>query len=87
MTKEQVKIGLRVKTTVAFAGVPAGTEGVMDELYSLTPDSRGVTVAWDLPEQPLPKGYQQHDGRSAIQHGLLRDGFDLDDELHYLNVV
>lgn len=90
MTAEQAKIGTRVRSTRDFAGVPKGTEGVIDEEYRIdfirNPQG-GVMVAWDLPDQPLPKGYKQHDGRPAIAHGLLRDGFDKVTELHWLEVI
>jgi len=66
----------------AFSGVPNGTEGVIDEDYIT-----GVTVAWDLPDQPLPVGYRLYDGRSAIQSRLVRDGFDKASELHFLQIV
>ena len=57
ITREQIKIGLRIKSNVDFSGVPSGTEGVIDEDYG-----SGVMVAWDLPSQPLPQGYQAWDG-------------------------
>lgn len=82
MTLEQVKIGTRVRCLNDFADVPCCTQGVIDEDYGT-----GFMVAWDLPEQPLPPGYQQHNGRPAIQHGLLRDGFDKATELHLLGIV
>jgi hypothetical protein len=82
MTEQEARIGTRVKTFVAFSGVPEGTEGVIDEDYVT-----GVTVAWDLPDQPLPAGYRLYDGRPAIQSRLLRDGFDKASELHFLEIV
>jgi hypothetical protein len=81
ITREQAKIGKRVKSNVDFSGVPAGTEGVIDEDYG-----SGVMVAWDLPNQPLPKGYEIWDGSPAFMTGLLRDGFG-NDELHFLDLV
>ena len=53
MTEHEATLGTRVRTLVAFSGVPEGTEGVVDEDYVT-----GVTVAWDLPDQPLPVGYR-----------------------------
>lgn len=83
MTQDEATVGRRVRAIHAFSGVPAGTEGVIDEDYGT-----GVTVAWDLPGRPLPKGYTRHDGRPAIAHGApLRDGFDKELELGYLEVV
>lgn len=74
-------IGTRVRALVAFAGVPASTEGVVDEHYD-----GGLMVAWDLPEAPLPPGYREHDGAPAIRSRILRDGFGWD-ELELLEVV
>lgn len=82
MTEQEATIGTRVRTLVPFSGVPKGTEGIIDEDYGT-----GLTVAWDLPDQPLPAGYRQYDGRSAIQSRLLRDGFDKAGELHVLEIV
>jgi hypothetical protein len=75
-------IGRRVRSLIQFSGVPKGTEGVIDEDYRT-----GVTVAWDLPTQPLPSGYRVYDGRSAIQSGILRDGFDKTRDLEFLELV
>jgi hypothetical protein len=82
MTENEARIGTRVRTLVGFAGVPSGTEGVIDEDYG-----SGVTVAWDLPGSPLPRGYRVYDGRPAVASGLLRDGFDKQKELHFLGLV
>ena len=79
---EEAIVGQRVRTRVSFSGVPKGTEGVIDEDYGT-----GVTVAWDLPKQPLPPGYRMYDGRSAIQSGLLRDGFDKKRDLLFLGIA
>jgi len=40
MTTEQAKVVVRVRSIVPFSGVPAGTEGVIDEDYG-----SGVMVA------------------------------------------
>ena len=82
MKIEDAVVGRRVRLRVSFSGVPKGTEGVIDEDYET-----GVTIAWDLPNQPLPLGYRMYDGRSAIQSGLLRDGFDKKRELLFLESV
>jgi len=80
-----MKIGTRVKSLRDFAGVPKGTEGVIDEDYGT-----GVMVAWDLPDKPLPKGYRQYDGLPIPKEyrqydgGILRDGFDKETELKFL---
>jgi len=82
MRPQDAKIGTRVRSLVAFSGVPLGTEDVIDEDYRT-----GVTIAWDVPEHRLPTGYRIYDGRPAIQSGILRDGFDKATALHYLAVV
>ena len=82
MTKDQIKIGQRVKTLRAFYGVPLGTEGVLDEDYGT-----GIMVAWDLKASPLPAGYSAYDGVPAIRSRILRDGFAKDTELGCLEVV
>jgi hypothetical protein len=79
----EAKVGVRIKSNRTFAGIPVGTQGVIDEDYGT-----GVTVAWDLPDRPLPDGYTQWDGSPAITPGLpLRDGFDKDTELDFLDLV
>jgi hypothetical protein len=82
MKLEHAKLGTRVKTLRDFSGVPKGTQGVIDEIYET-----GVMVAWDLPEQPLPKGYREFDGRPEFDSNILRDGFDNETELQFLQVV
>lgn len=82
MIEAEAKVGTRIRTLRAFVSVPEGTEGVIDEDYET-----GVMVAWDLKDQPLPDGYHRHDGRSAIQTGFLRDGFDKQTELQFLERV
>lgn len=82
MKAAQAIVGTRIRTKRDFSGVPIGTQGCIDEDYG-----SGVMIAWDLPDQPLPKGYREHDGSPAIRHGLLRDGFDKKTELKFLEVV
>lgn len=86
MTKEQATVGARVRTLRDFCGVPKGTEGVIDENYG-----SGVMVAWDFRDpalgRPLPSGYARYDGRPAVMTGILRDGFDKDLELQFLEVI
>ena len=67
----------------SFVSVPEGTEGVIDQdLGSL------VTVAWDLPDRPLPDGYWEWSGKPAAAPGEpLRDGFDKETELDMLEIV
>jgi hypothetical protein len=82
MRIHEARIGVRVKSLVDFSGVPKGTEGVIDEDYGT-----GVMVAWDLPNQPLPKGYSVHTGKPSFVSGVLRDGFDRKKDLHFLELV
>lgn len=82
MKKISAVVGTRVKTKRDFSRVPKGTEGVIDEDYG-----PGITVAWDLPDRPLPPGYREYDGKPVVQSGLLRDGFDKETELEFLEIV
>jgi hypothetical protein len=82
MTANEVSVGRRVRSLREFSGVPQGTQGVIDETYST-----GVMIAWDLPEHPLPAGYRKYDGKPAVASGILRDGFDVETELQFLEVV
>lgn len=79
MRINEARIGVRIKSLVDFSGVPKGTEGVIDEDYGT-----GVMVAWDLPDQPLPKDYLVSSFR---RKNVLRDGFNKKDELHFLEIV
>lgn len=40
-----------------------------------------------LAEPTVPKNYCVYDGRSVIQSGILRDGFDKKRDLRFLEVV
>jgi hypothetical protein len=82
MNPSEALVGTRVICTVPFCDVPMGTEGVIDEDYGT-----GVMIAWDLKNQPLPSGYVAYDGRPAIQTRILRDGFDKEKELKWLETV
>ena len=82
MKIETATVGTRVRTLVEFGGVPRDTQGGVDEDCG-----RGVMVAWDLPTRPLPTGYRHYDGRPPAVTGILRDGFDKERELHFLEVV
>jgi len=82
MQLDKAIVGTKVKSLVDFAGVPKGTEGVIDQDYGT-----GIMVAWDLPNRPLPEGYCRFDGRSAVITGILRDGFDKKDELQFLERI
>lgn len=82
MDKSQATVGQRVKSLREFSGVEVGTEGVIDEDYGT-----GIMVAWDRPWAPLPPGYREYDNRPAVSSGILRDGFDKETELQYLEAV
>ena len=93
MNKEDIKIGQRIKSLRDFFDVPKGTEGVIDELYSLERENEqnvieerftGIMVAWDKPAGILPKNYKEHDGKWT---SWTRDGFDIETELKYLEVI
>ena len=79
MTRDEAKVGTRVRALVEVSDVPKGTAGVIDEDYG-----RGVMVAWDVPARPLPRGHRAYDGGPAVATGILRDGFDKESELHFL---
>jgi len=81
MNMQEAIAGQQVRSLREFANVPKGTRGVIDEDYG-----SGVTVAWNLPESPLPDGYKCYDGKWAVVSGILRDGFDKETELQYLAV-
>jgi hypothetical protein len=85
MNAQQATIGARVRSLRDFANVPEGTEGIVVEDYGT-----GVTVAWDLPSRPYPKHLTPEAvGKLwAIDPGCpLRDGFDKETELRFLEVV
>lgn len=65
MNIDQANIGTIVRSNVEFAGVPAGTKGVIVEDYGT-----GVTIEWKLGGSWKP----------------LRDGFDKQTELQFLDV-
>lgn len=73
-----IRHGKRVKTLREFVSVPEGTEGIIDELYTIGND-QGFMVAWDFEGAPLPKDYKVYDGRPAWMCNFLRDGFSMDE--------
>lgn len=80
MISEQARVGTHVRTLVAWYGVPAGTEGVIDE------DAKtGVVIAWDSPIQRLPEGYTSRSDPRFLTRNLLRSWFRKQD-LSYLEV-
>lgn len=73
-------IGAYVISRTDFSGVPAGTMGMIDELYD-----GGFMVAWDLPDRPLPEDWT-YEGQWAVMPGIpLRDGFSYS-ELKHLRI-
>lgn len=85
MTVLLPEVGTRVRSRRDFVGVPKGTEGVIDEHYTIC-NRPGLMVAWDLPDRPLPAGYHIHDGRPACVCPYLRDGFNIT-EVGYLELL
>lgn len=82
---EKPKVGTKVRTNRDFFGVPKGTVGLVDEDYG-----DGVTVAWDLPDRPLPRDWH-FDLNDPFTWALnnenpLRDGFSTE-ELLFLEPV
>lgn len=72
---------------VYIAMVPPKTITDVDVVWSIwLPEDygRGMMVAWNLPGRPLLRGYQAYDGGPAVAAGILRDGFDRERELHFL---
>ena len=83
MNTEDAIVGTRIRSLIDFSGVPAGTEGVIDDDYKT-----GVMIAWDLPDRPLPPNYKQWNGKPSFCPGQpLRDGFDKKRELRFLEKV
>ena len=76
-----MNIGTQVKTKVGFSGVPKGTKGLIVEDYGT-----GLTVAWDLPDRPLPQNTPEEIAKMYAVNPQcpLRDGFDKETELHFL---
>lgn len=85
LTTDRIELGLRVRTNRSFANVDSGTEGVIVEDYGT-----GITIAWDKADRPYPKDMtpQQVGAMYAIDPKCpLRDGFDKEDELQYLELI
>ena len=70
MCQDKFPIGTRVKVTREYDRVPIGTEGIIDEHWKALTD--GITVAWDLKDQPLPADYKYNSDNPQV---VLRDGF------------
>lgn len=77
-----MKVGAMVKSNREFVGVPMGTKGMVVEDYGT-----GIMVAWDLPQRPLPSNMspEQIAALWAVDSKCpLRDGFDKETELQFL---
>lgn len=80
-----MNVGDRVRVKRDFVSVPEGTEGIIVDDYGT-----GIMVAWDKPERPYPKDLSpQEVARMAGVNPKcpLRDGFDKELELKWLEVV
>lgn len=65
--------------------VPAGTEGIIDQIFQ---ERGGIAVAWNLPDRPLPPGYKFYVGGTANERDLpRRDWFSLEREGHLLEYI
>lgn len=84
--RSPIRVGNRVRALRDFSGVPCGTEGVVDEDYGT-----GLMIAWDLPDRPLPEGWfwdaNDHTKWAGAPGSPLRDGFDKERELKFLEIV
>ncbi len=85
MEIEQAIVGKKIRSNREFAGVPKFTEGLIIEDYGT-----GVTVACELPDNPIPKDKTPAEIAKmwAVNHECpLRDGFDKKDELEFLDLL
>lgn len=81
---KKFEVGAYVKNNRPFADVPEGTLGLIIEDYGT-----GIMVAWDLPDKPLPRTLTAPEiaAMFAIDPRCpLRDGFDKQDELDFLEL-
>jgi len=84
-----MEVGSRVKSLRNFAGVKAGSTGTIDEDYGT-----GFMVCWDPPisrnvtlqqcQEPVDTTDWTH--KAAVK-GFLRDGFDKETELQFLEEI
>ncbi len=92
MELKEAQVGTKVKSLKNFSGVPKGTKGVIDQDYG-----KGVMVAWDLPDRPLPDNYFSYPldcgrpihvkNKQGFEVPILRDGFDKKEELQFLEIL
>lgn len=77
-------VGKKVRATCDFPGVPMETVGLIVQDYGT-----GIMVAWDLPERPLPDMTAAEIGEMYAVNPKcpLRDGFDKETELDYLEAL
>jgi len=85
MNKSDIRIGREVKTNTGFSGVPEGTHGFIIEDYGT-----GITIGWDKPDRKYPRNLPPETIAqlpATDPQCPLRDGFDKETELQYLEVV
>jgi hypothetical protein len=85
MTKDEAIVGTQVKSLVPFFNIPKGSIGIIDEDYHY-----GVMVAWDIPKGILKRTprFDLKDPKTwGIRTGVIRDGFDKETELQFLEVI
>lgn len=81
MTTDQIRIGQWVTNNVAFSNVPIYSRGIIDFDYGT-----GVEVVWDLEDWKIPENYMSMSVTERKKIRLLRDGFDKETELQYLDL-
>jgi hypothetical protein len=71
----QAKVGRRIRTRVAWSGVPEGTTGAViraDPIGRIKPpmgeamEVFDVAIQWDLPREPLQMGRGQVEGEPVL---------------------
>lgn len=85
MNESEIKIGQKVKNLQGFFQLPIGTIGYIVKDYGT-----GILVGWDLPQRPYPYIYTPNEvGEmfTADPRCPLRDGFDKETELQFLEVA
>jgi len=60
LTRDDIEPGAIVSAAESVEGIKAGTLGVIDAVYGNPKTGLSVLfcVAWNTPENPLPKGYR-----------------------------
>jgi hypothetical protein len=77
--EKQCTVGERCMVLADFSGIPAGTKGIVSEIYS-----EGVTVAWEIHNCSLMQIAEAiKEDRCFPARGFYADGFSRD-EMEYL---